>query len=281
MAEERDESEWDEAYPRWCVALEAAGHDVEALFGLALAGGFGDAKAAAAVTVLRGMGSEAVFERAAALVRSRVAFERARGLEVLAQFGFRFDDARQRGPERVLIALACLGDPDEDVVQTAVEVVGRVALGDGELYRAALARVAALGTHAAAGVRWQVAAALGQHTTAEAVEGLLALMEDVDGEVRDRATFGLQHAEVDSPAIRAALRARLSDPAGDTRLEALWGLAARRDREGLVRLAERFEADDLRVFDEDAACRALGLDALPDDDAEVAAVLRREAAGRG
>lgn len=274
------ETDHHEAYRRWCATLEAAGHDVETLFGLALAGEPDDPKAEAAVTVLRGMGSEAVFARAAALVRSAVAAERACGLAVLAQFGFRLDEAEQRGPERVALALGCLGDVDADVVAQAVEVVGQVERSADEPDGAALARVAASRSHPSAKVRLAVARALAQHATAEAVEGLIALMADADGEVRDWATFGLQHAEADSPAIRAALRARLSDPAGDTALEALWGLARRGDREGLSLLAERFDGEELRAFDDDAACRALGLEVLPEDDAAVAAALRR-AAGLG
>jgi HEAT repeat protein len=61
------------------------------------------------------------------------------------------------------------------------------------------------------------------------IQALIALMDDVDSDVRDWATFGLAHLEEDSPEIRAALWARVEDSDDDTRCQALRGLALRRD----------------------------------------------------
>jgi hypothetical protein len=63
---------------------------------------------------------------------------------------------------------------------------------------------------------------------------LLRLMTDDDSDVRDWATFGVgSRVAVDSDEIRDALIARLTDPDADTRLEALVGLARRRDPRAL------------------------------------------------
>ncbi len=67
---------------------------------------------------------------------------------------------------------------------------------------------------------------------ASTVEALSRFTEDGDPGVRDWATFGLGVLlDVDSPAVRSVLRARVDDPEGDTAGEAIVALARRRDRE--------------------------------------------------
>lgn len=84
--------------------------------------------------------------------------------------------------------------------------------------------------HPNAHVRLGVVSGLSGHAMPEAITGLIALSSDSDGHVRDWATFGLgQMIATDSPAIRAALYARLDDPRIDARNEAIEGLATRRD----------------------------------------------------
>jgi hypothetical protein len=68
----------------------------------------------------------------------------------------------------------------------------------------------------------------------------IGLTLDRDKGVRDYACFALaqQWREVDTPALRNALAARLDDLDRDTRSEALVGLAYRRDPRALPRLHE-------------------------------------------
>jgi HEAT repeat protein len=84
--------------------------------------------------------------------------------------------------------------------------------------------------HPNRGVRFGVMFGLLGHQTPEAIEALIALSSDSDEHVRDWSTFGLgQMIDVDTPAIRAALRARLDDPCLNARGEAIEALATRRD----------------------------------------------------
>jgi hypothetical protein len=81
-------------------------------------------------------------------------------------------------------------------------------------------------------------------------------MEDRDKEVRDWATFSISLAwptPVDSPAIRDALRKRLTDSYSAVRAEAVWGLARRKDLQGLTLLLRRLEAKSWTMGDEIAA----------------------------
>ena len=64
------------------------------------------------------------------------------------------------------------------------------------------------------------------HDDDRAVAALIALSADWDGDVRDWATFSLAvQIDRDTPEVREALAARLSDDHGDTRSEAIRGLA--------------------------------------------------------
>lgn len=236
-----DEARWA-AEKAWWVRLEAEGHGVEALFEFALSDE-DEARARAAVIVLHlhPSAEDGIFERAAALAGSSVASERAVGLGVLQQYGCKLDMGVQRRPERLVIGLGCLDDEDPAVVADAIYVVMWTAMHDGAP-EAPIARVAALWRHADAGVRYAVAAVVGDYVTPAAVEAVVRLTEDSDDEVRERATFELGYGEADSPAVRAALRARLGDPLEDARLEAWWGLAKRRAPDALRWLAQRLEA---------------------------------------
>ena len=68
----------------------------------------------------------------------------------------------------------------------------------------------------------------------EAIAGLIELSRDAATNVRDWATFGLgSMTEADTPELRAALLARVTDDDPETRGEALIGLANRRDERAI------------------------------------------------
>jgi len=86
-------------------------------------------------------------------------------------------------------------------------------------------------------------------------------MEDKDKEVRDWATFSISlyspPPPVDTPAIRRALRKRLTEPYNAARSEAIWGLAQRKDIQGLQLLLRLLEAKSWTMGDEMAAAEIL------------------------
>jgi hypothetical protein len=106
-----------------------------------------------------------------------------------------------------------------------------------------VAAVLALAAHGDPGVRGAVALTLpllthGDVPTAEMVEAAVALSADPDKRVRDYSCFALaeQWREVDTPAVREALAARLDDIDREARSEALVGLAYRQDPRALPRV---------------------------------------------
>ncbi len=93
----------------------------------------------------------------------------------------------------------------------------------------------------------------------DAIATLIELMDDAEDNVRDWATFELgTQCEVDTPAIRDALRKRLTDSYEEARSEAIWGLARRKDEQGLGLLLKRLDSEHWSG-DEMAAEDILGL----------------------
>ena len=73
-------------------------------------------------------------------------------------------------------------------------------------------------------VRWYLTHAFGDDKNHESTSALIQLSRDSDEVIRDWATFALGNSEYYSPAVRAALSARLDDEDFITRLEAIHGL---------------------------------------------------------
>jgi hypothetical protein len=100
-----------------------------------------------------------------------------------------------------------------------------------------------LKNHPDAAVREGVAYGLSTYEDERAIATLIELSVDVDSDVRDWATFGLgSMIETDTPAIRDALLARTTDEDGDTRGEAMVGLARRHDKRVVEILLAELEA---------------------------------------
>ncbi|MBL8236713.1 MAG: HEAT repeat domain-containing protein [Bryobacterales bacterium] len=227
---------------------------------------------AGAVAELQADGRDEVFRKAMALTVSRVTAERVAGLAVLAEWQLA---PECRVWERVLLGKRAVEDPEAAVVRAGARVLGQMSLFSDE----AQAALRDLAGHADAAVRLEAAEGLAARMGEGELEVMLELMEDEDARVRNWATFGVgSDAVLDSPAVRAGLRARLEDSQEETRLEAIWGLALRRDGEGLALLAARFEGERWVSGDEEAAEEVLEADELPGA-AEVGRRLRRLAAG--
>lgn len=230
---------------------------VDELFEETLKGDFYDEAPWEAVRALRHDGTpeifEVVFQKAVEFTKSGEPLKRARGLNILAQVGCTMDN--HTGPhleERLTIALDHLSDKSEIVIEAAAWALANMR---GEKAVRALLTM----RHSTnADVRHAIATGLLGETSPEAVAVLIELMQDVDDDVRDYATWSLgcepiSGSPVDSPEIRQAFRGRLNDTCEDVRQQAIWGLAIRKDLEALMILLERLEADKWVSGDESAA----------------------------
>ena len=212
--------------------------DIAQLFAETLAGDYDDDAPWKAIHKLRQIGSRAVFDMAERWLTAPEAMKRARAAEVLAQLGVganrphAFPDAAGD-----LLAARADADADPRVRASALTGLGHIALPR------TLPAILRAGTDESALVRHAVAFALGSFgSIAEAQTCLLTLMRDPDEDVRDWATFGLgQLSDADSTEIRDAFAQLLDDPFIDVRVEAMAGLAKRRDARVVAPLIGQLE----------------------------------------
>ncbi len=218
-----------------------------------------------AVVALQRLGSEEVLQRALASRRSPSARERERAVDVLGQLGTPrpTEELRLRCSNGLLEMLGTEQEPD------VLHAIG-VALGHLGDARAVLA-MAPFATHLSAKVRFGVVQALSVHEAG--VDTLIQLSADSDDDVRNWATFalGTQLEEVDTPALREALLARVAEADLELRGEALLGLALRKDPRVIEPLRRELASGVITVLAIEAAQR-LG-------DPQFAPVLRAELDG--
>jgi HEAT repeat protein len=209
-----------------------------------------------AVRALRLRGTEEVFQLAVRYCQSVVPLERARGLDVLAQFGARAGKPPTERPhfhERLAIAMEHLRDESARVVGSAAWALAHIG-GD-----TAISALIEMRVYSDPNVRWAVANGMHGSEREDAIATLIELMDDPDDNVRDWATFGLgTQCDEDSPLIREALRKRIEDSYENARREAVWGLARRKDEQGLQILIDWLSTDPW-PGDEMAARDVLGL----------------------
>ncbi|MFD3923450.1 ankyrin repeat domain-containing protein [Streptomyces sp. NPDC058595] len=242
------------------------------------------------VAVLWRRGDEESFEAALAWCASDDPLRRAFAADVLGGLagvgeagklgepgGLRgLGDGRRRFAERALVSLRelCGGARTPELIGASVTALGR--LGEAGEWGAAdgLPEILRHTGHPDAAVRRRVAVALaglvpGDHE--EGVAALTALSADTDNSVRERATSALAGVDADTPAIRAALAARLTDPVAVTAAEAARGLVVRRDPRAVDALARMLADGSVTGHARGTAADAVRL--LPD------AAVRRRLAG--
>jgi HEAT repeat protein len=113
-------------------------------------------------------------------------------------------------------------------------------------------------------VAFAVATISPQPLSHAARHALIKLSGDREAEVRDWATFGLGTLSADDgPDVRAALLARTGDTSHETRAEALFGLAVRRDPRAVPHLIRALQSPVVGGLVLDAAAEAADPRLLP------------------
>jgi HEAT repeat protein len=178
-------------------------------------------EAGRALGIIQFRGGKEEFEIAARLAASKFARERRAAADILAQLGWQEETYLS---ESVEILLRLLDDPEVAVLQAAAIACGH------RKSPLSVSRLVELAKHPSAAVRYGVSYGLAGQDEPPAIAALLLLSKDEDRDVRDWATFALgSQTDLDTPDLREALRARLTDSDPEIRGEALVGLGRRHD----------------------------------------------------
>jgi HEAT repeat protein len=201
-----------------------------------------------------------VFETAASLLGGENERERTLGADILGRLVGAEPGIRSAALPALLEALGS---------ETAAAPLASIVAALGHVGDAgALGRIVPLATHESAEVRLAVAFAVAtispQPLPPEALGALIRLSRDDEPEVRDWATFGLGTlSNTDNPDVRAALLARAEDAYRETRAEALFGLAVRRDPRAVPHLIRALRSPQVGGLEVDAAAAAADPRLLP------------------
>lgn len=193
------------------------------------------------VFFLQKRGDRATFEAACALCQDVRPEARHLAADVLAQLGVSATSQHPFPQEAATVLLETLqAETQPEVLHSLVSALGH--FDDAR----ALVPLTRFKTYPSFSVRWSLTlalTALSRYNETLAVETLIEMTRDADEGIRDWATFGLANTELDTPAIRDAMAARLDDSDAQTRAEALYGLAERRDRRVIEAVLREFEPD--------------------------------------
>lgn len=191
-----------------------------------------------AIVILHIRGTQEIFETASKLCESDNPKERACGVDILAQLGTPEKPFRKETTDILLNLL----NQEEDT--NVLYCIG-VALGHLDDPRA-IEPLSRLKKHADSDVRYGVIFGLLGHEDELAIKTLIELSEDEETENRDWATFGIgSQIDADTPEVRNALLKRLADTDGETREEALCGLARRKDERVIEPLIKELSSDEV------------------------------------
>ena len=174
------------------------------------------------IAVLHCRADDETLAAASDLLKSGEPADRCLGATILGQV--KLGDEAKGAVAADLLFAALNSESHEDVLRDLIFALGHTP------EPRALPKLLSHCSHPSSAVRYALASSLPAYPEAEVITALIGLMEDVDLDVRDWATFGIgSMMEADSPEIRQALKERLHDSEPDPRGEAMVGLAVRGD----------------------------------------------------
>jgi hypothetical protein len=166
-----------------------------------------------------------VFRKCKDLTRSTLSRERRVGIDVLSQLG---GMDRPYGADTQALYLRILPkEKDPKVLESLLHAIGHNNEG---LENKDIDKLSTLKKHSYAVVRFGLVFALSGIDKPVAIDTLIHLSADKDTDIRNWSTFALgEQINRNNKVIRDALWARVDDADEDTRLEAVMGLANRKD----------------------------------------------------
>lgn len=177
------------------------------------------------MSVLRSRPNIYVFTRSKELIKSSDPKERVIGIDILAQLGL---PPRPYVSETLELYFDILRT--ETDIETLESTLYGVCHNNESLDDMQVECLCSFQSHPHFGVRKALAVTLGGVNHNKAIDSLIYLSKDTSTQVRDWSTFGLGTlTQRNNKKIREALWSRVDDKHQETKLEAILGLALRKD----------------------------------------------------
>ena len=199
---------------------------------------------------LRSRASEKLYERCMELIGSALQKERKLGVDVVGQW-YRINKRKKYGrdfPHSKEILQLLLGMlAVEKATDMIISILYGVGYHNDHIKPKNIDAIIPFVTFKDKNVRFAAMSALSGIHTMKAVRGLITLSKDRNSHIRDWATFTIgTQSDLDNDEIRSALYARCTDKHHDTRMEAIYGLAKRKD-DGVKKYLEK-DLDEWTVY---------------------------------
>lgn len=177
------------------------------------------------ISELRKRKSKDIFKKSIELTKSEISKEKIIGINVLAQFGY----PRLHQKEILKIYFSLLKtEKDKNVISSILYGIGH---NNDKLTENQIDIVCSFKNHKSVNVRHGLVSAILAIDKTKPINTLIQLTKDKDSDIRDWATFGIgTQIETDNLIIRETLWERINDSDENTRFEAIFGLAKRKDQ---------------------------------------------------
>lgn len=175
---------------------------------------------------LRKRPNKEVYSKAFKLANSESEQEKIIGIYVLAQLGF---DPRFQQAKTIELYFKLLENEKSPKVISAI--LSSISHNNENINDIQISKLVEYKTHKFVNVRFELALAISCLENEIAIKTLIKLSTDKDSDIRNWATFGIgTQLDNDTEEIRIALWNRVSDKDESTKLEAISGLAKRKDK---------------------------------------------------
>lgn len=196
------------------------------------------------INILRKRGTPTFYKTCVHLVYSKNIKERLIGINILAQLS-NGSTIRPYGKQIVKLFFKQL--KTETKGNNIMSLLYGIGHNSEHVEKRKIKQIIPFKDHPKSWVREGITSALGSLESKPSIHALIQLSKDKHDFIRDWATFGLANYETDNAQIRSALWERLSDKHKDTRSEAIYGLAKRKDKRILKVLKKELKDADFGV----------------------------------
>ncbi len=191
------------------------------------------------IRILRSRPSQNLFEKCVELINSNDQKKKIIGIDILAQLG---KDKRPFRKKTLKIYFELLNS--ETNVNVLFSILSGISFNEKELNKKQINQICSFQNSNSDLIKQGIVNALGFIEDEKAIDVLIKFSKDKANHIRSWATFYIGQVDFDNESIREALWNRINDKHQETRMEAIIGLAKRKDNRVLEIINQELTKDD-------------------------------------